>query len=145
MKQSGKKKRHLLRLDSDPEIVMIGLVTPDADYKTSLLLNSILNLNFRSTLPVVRENESGEQLHFSTFKSTSELNDNTFVLVSNKKENSHLSKKLAGIDYLLVLKGDDILNIRDLIISNLRKCREISGLFILDDLSVAETILLQIA
>jgi hypothetical protein len=145
MKQTGKKKRHLLRLDSDPEIVMIGLVTPDADYKTSLLLNSSLNLNFISTLPVIRENESGDQLQFSTFKSTSELNDNTFVLVSNKNGNSHLTKKLAGIDYLLVLKGDDILNIRDQVISSLRKCREISGLFILDDLSVAETILLQIA
>jgi hypothetical protein len=145
MKQAGKKKRHLLRLDNDPDIVMIGLVTPDADYKTSLLLNSSLNLNFRSTHPIERETDSGEKLQFSTFKSTSELNDNTFVLVSNKNSNSHLSKKLAGIDYLLILKGDDILNIRDQMISGLRKCREISGLFILDDLSVAETILLQIA
>lgn len=145
MKQTGKKKRHLLRLDSDPEIVMIGLVTTDADYKTSLLLNSSLDLNFKSTLPVVRENETGEKLQFSSFKSTSELNDNTFVLVSNKNGNSHLSKKLAGIDYLLVLRGDDILNISDQMISRLRKCREISGLFMLDDLSVAETILLQIA
>ena len=122
---------------------MVGLVTPEADYKTSLLLNASLNINLKSALPVLSKNETGEELSFSSFKSTSELNDNLFVLVSNKKGNSHLSKKHAGIDFLLVIRGNDILSTSTQLISRIRTCREITGLFILDELSVAETILLQ--
>lgn len=122
---------------------MIGIVTPEADYKTSLLLNANLKINFKSVPPVICDNETGEERSFSSFKSTSELNDNLFVLVSNKRGNSLLSKKHAGIDYLLVIRGNDILSTSTQLIARLRRCREFTGLFILDDLSVAETILLQ--
>lgn len=144
MKKPGKIKRHSLHLDSEPEVIMIGIVSPEADYKISLLLNTSLNLNFKSIHPLISESDTGEKLHFSSFKSTSEFNDNTFVLITNKKGNSHLSKKLVGIDYLLVIRGNDIINNSSQLISSLRECKEITGLFILDDLSVAETILLQI-
>ena len=144
MKKQGKIKRHLLHLDSEPDVIMIGIVTPEADYKISLIINANLNLNFKSTLPLISETETGEKVNFSSFKSTSEFNDNTFVLVSNKKGNYYLSKKLTGIDYLLVIRGSDIISTGSELISSLRQCREITGLFMLEDLSVTDTILLQI-
>jgi len=145
MKSPGKKIKHKLQVSDDPVLIFLGLVTPEPDYKTSLLLNNALGTRFRSRQPLNRPVGEGELCSFSRFSSGLQFNDTTFELIQNRSNNCIIDKKFSGLDYLLIIKGSDLENARDEVVSRIRDIVEITAVFLLDDnIPVANSILQQI-
>lgn len=146
MKSSGKKTRHKLKVTADAGMLFLGLSSPEADYKISIILNSVLNTRFKSNNPLVINTGNESDCSFSRFSSTSEYNDSSFELISNRSGICVIDKKLAGLDYLLIIKGSEIPDNRDELISLIRGINELTAVFVLDDnILLADTILQQIA
>lgn len=145
MKSTGKKIKHKLQVSHDTEILFLGLVTPDPDYKTSLLLNSALGTRFQSRQPLIITSSDNTECNFSRFSSVSEFNDSSFELVRNRNGKCIIDKKLSGLDYLLLIRGSEIPGNREDIISRIRATRDITAVFVLDEnISLADNILQQI-
>jgi len=145
MKLSGKKIRHKLLESDNPAILFLGLVTPEPDYKTSLLLNSALGTRFHSKPSLVRAAAENPECSFSRFSSGSEYNDTSYELVRNRNKKCVIDKKFSSLDYLLIIKGDEIADTRDYLVTRIRGIREISAVFVLDDnIAIAYSILQQI-
>lgn len=146
MKSSGKKTRHKLQLTEDTGILLLGLSTPEPDYRVSLVLNSILKISFRGNKNITINKGTDLECSFSRFSSATEYNDSTFELVSIRNGACLLDKKLAGLDYLLIVRGDDLLSFKEAIVPRIREAGEITAVFVLDDfISAADSILIQIA
>jgi len=143
MRSQVKKIRHKLDVSYDNSDILLGLVTAEADYKISLLLNSILNIKLKSLNPVSSEPQSNSTNLYSRFYYTPEYNDLIYYLVSNKSNHLPLNRKFPNIDYFLFIKnissGSDI----DEIISSIRDQQEITAVFQLDfDPQLEERVLL---
>lgn len=145
MKLSGKITRHKLKVSSDTGILFLGLVTPEPDYKISLLLNSLINSNFKSNDPYVTGEGDNTACRFSRFSSESEINDLKLDLICNRSGSCVIDKKLLGIDYIFIIRGLEGPETQDEIIKILRENRTITAVFNLEkNISIAENILLQI-
>ncbi|MEZ4999339.1 MAG: hypothetical protein R2744_01350 [Bacteroidales bacterium] len=146
MKSSGKKTRHKLQLSEDTGILFLGLATPEPDYKVSLALNSILKTRFKGNRSITVNHGTDLECSFSRFSSRTEYNDSSFELVSVRNGACILDKKLAGLDYLLIVRGDDMPSFKETIIPGIREAGEFTAVFVLDDfISAADSILIQIA
>jgi len=143
MKAPVRKTRHKLIIeDSDPEL-FIGLVTAEADYKVSLLINKKLGINFRNNDPVIKTVNEND-VSFSRFTSDSRYTDIVYDLISNDSGKEKLITKIPSLDYLLRIKGTNDSVTIDTIIRKIRTIGEITGVFVLDKNRQIETAVLQI-
>jgi len=146
MKSSGRKIKHKLLVTNDPVILFLGLVTPEPDYKTSLLLNNALGTQFKSTSPIVITVADDRTCSFSRFSSGARFNDTSFELVTNRNKDCIVDRKFTGLDYLMIIKGSEIADTRDEIVTRIRAITEITAVFVLDDnITIADGILQQIS
>jgi len=98
-----KKRPARLKLDikdTDENLVLIGIVSSDPDYKLCLALNKKLNISLKLSKPVEVTDCKGNDTSFSRFADISEMPDISYTLVSNRSENDVLFKKLKKIDYI---------------------------------------------
>lgn len=145
MKPQTKKIKFTLADAGFDSALFLGLVSSEADYKISLLLNRVLTIKLSSDKPVIFVNHSGNKVCFSRFTSVSELNDLSYQLVSNKSNGSIFSKKYPNIDYLLILSDSISKETEDRIVSGLRGTKEITAVFLLEPEShISNNIVLQI-
>jgi hypothetical protein len=145
MKSPGKKIKHKLKVSDEPGILFLGLVTPEPDYKTSLLLNSVLGTRFQSKSPFVKPAGEEDSCTFSRFSSGARFNDTAYELVANRNKNCIIDKKFTGIDYLLIIKGSEVNDQRNELISRIRSVGEITAVFPLDDdIAFADNIIQQL-
>lgn len=146
MKSSGKKTRHKLQLSEDTGVLFLGLASPEPDYKVSLTLNSLLRTRFRGNSSITVNQGTDMECSFSRFSSGTEYNDSTFELVSIRNGTCILDKKLAGLDYLLIVRGDNLPSFKETFIPIIRETGEFTAVFVLDDfILAADSILIQIA
>ncbi len=138
MKSQRKKIRHKLLVTDTAGDWLLGLVTTDPDYKTSLLLNSTLNIRLKASQPVTIESGDNGKCSFSRFTSLSETSEISYFLVANKAENCLLNRQYPAIDYFLLIRGN---NAEEQIIEAIRKTVEITAVFRLElGLDFEETI-----
>ncbi len=143
MKSPAKKTRHKLSLDIHSSDQFIGLVSPEADYKVSLLINNALDLNLRSNNPVIKTIDKKEIL-FSRFTSDSKFSESSYELIRNRTGKQTLLNKIPSLDYILRIKDVSDSETIDNIIRKIRTIREITGVFILDKKSQIESSVLKI-
>jgi len=132
MKNSQKITRIHLSLNDQDIPVILGLVSPDPDYKLSFRLNNKLNISLKNIDPVTVQDEEGKFFQFSKFSDSRLAPDLIFQLISNRMGKNYLLKKLTNIDYLLLIH-DSEKNIRpENIISQIREIESITGVFNID-------------
>ena len=132
MKNSQKITRIHLSLNDQDIPVILGLVSPDPDYKLSFRLNNKLNISLKNTDPVTIQDEEGKYFQFSKFSDSRLAPDLVFQLISNRMGKNYLLKKLTNIDYLLLIH-DSEKNLRpENIISQIREIESITGVFNID-------------
>jgi hypothetical protein len=142
MKPSGRKVKHKLLLEEEPNDRFIGLVSGDADYQVSMYLNQKLNINLKSSNPVGLKTNQGNEVFFSRFTSSSTFNDLTIDLISNRSGKEFLTKKYQDLDYILKLKSSTINESFPEIVNNIRTIDGIIAVFLLEDkLQLEENIL----
>jgi hypothetical protein len=145
MKLSGKKTRHKLQVSDETNLIFLGLVTPEPDYKISLILNNTIQTRFKSSESINIVRDDNIDCSFSRFTSKSEINDLNFELISNRSGACIIDKKLNGLDYLLIVRGHNSSLTKDDLINLIRENGAITGVFDLDKKkSIADNILLQI-
>jgi hypothetical protein len=132
MKNSQKITRIRLPVSDHDLPVIIGLVSPDPDYKLSLKLNYKLNISLKNSDPVTIQEEEGKTYLFSKFSYSPSAPDSVLQLISNRTGKNFLLKKLINVDYLLLIHDPEKTFNKELIISEIREIESITGVFNID-------------
>jgi hypothetical protein len=132
MNNSQKITRIHLSVNEQDESVILGIVTPDPDYKLSLKLNKKLSISLRNTKPVEFRDNVGDDFVFSKFADSSVAPDSVFQLVSNRSGNNYLLKKLKNIDYLLIIRDPGKNFKPEQVMLQIREIDSITGVFKID-------------
>ncbi|MBN1388265.1 MAG: IPExxxVDY family protein [Bacteroidales bacterium] len=143
MKPPAKKTLHKLAVDISNSDQFLGLVSPEADYKVSLLINEALGINLRSNSPVSKTIDKKE-IRFSRFTSDSKFSEVAYELIRNRSGNNTLLNKIPSLDYILRIKEIPDNETLNNIIHKIRSIREITGVFILDKKKQVESSVLKI-
>ncbi len=129
MRNSQKITRIRLAINEQDKPFILGIVTPDPDYKLSLKLNKKLGISLKNTNPIEIQDNEGNKFIFSKFADTSVAHDLVFQLFSNRSGKNFFLKKLKNIDYLLIVH-DPGKNFRpEQVISQIREIDSITGVF----------------
>ena len=131
MKAPSKKTRLKLKPDINDEDQFLGLVSAEADYKVSLLINQSLGLNLKSNSPVVKTVNKND-IFFSRFTSDSKYSEIVYELISNDAGKEKLLSRIPSIDFILRIKGVSNKETIEDIIRKIRNIGEITGVFTLD-------------
>lgn len=143
MKSSARKIRHKLSAGNDDSDRYIGIVSAEADYRVSLIMNRELGLKLKNSSPVVKSTDKKET-QFSRFTSVSDYSDTSYDLISNNSGREKLFGKLPALDYVLIIKGVTDNDARDKLIEKIRNIGEITAVFVLDKNKQLENSVLQI-
>jgi hypothetical protein len=136
----GRPKVTRIQLDdhTDDEFVIFGLVSTEADYKLSQLLNKKLKITLRNVNTIDLKEVGRMKLSFSRYSDTSSSPEITFNLISNRSDKDYLLKKLKKIDYFFRINSfANRFNIEQLT-STLREIDRITAVFRLDPLEIKD-------
>lgn len=131
MKPPVKKTKHKLLVDTEEEWYFIGLVSAEADYRTSIILNKHLNISLKNNNSIIIRIKNRET-NFSRFSSESKYSELSYDLISNKSKHEHLLPKFPNLDFILRISGVHDHDIVNEVVSKIRDTKEITGVFILD-------------
>lgn len=129
MKGKQKIKRIHLAINDKDLPAMIGIVSPDPDYKLSLKLNKKLGISLKNITPVIIKSNEGDELHFSRFADNSDVSGSVFQLVSNRAGSEYLLKKLKNIDYLMLINSSGEPVDMEILLSRTREVEWVTGVF----------------
>jgi len=129
MKNTQKITRVQLKISHDEEVVMVGLVSSEPDYKLSLILNKKFRISLKNISPITISDADGNELIFSRFSDANGTPDVIFNLISNRSGKNFLLKKLKNIDYIFQVPGPDRENNIDLLTSTLKEIDSITAVF----------------
>jgi hypothetical protein len=136
----GRPKVTRIQLDdhTDDEFAIFGLVSTEADYKLSQLLNKKLKITLRNVNTIDLKEVGRMKLSFSRYSDTSSSPEITFNLISNRSDKDYLLKKLKKIDYFFRINSfANRFNIEQLT-STLREIDRITAVFRLDPLEIKD-------
>jgi len=131
MKSRQKVTRIHLKINTNEEYSLIGIVTTEPDYKLSLSLNDKLKISLKNYTPVEIKNDDGSQLNFSRFSDLKGVPDVVYNLISNKSDKNYLLTNLKKIDYFFQVKNPEYHNIKELA-GTIREIERITAVFSLD-------------
>ena len=131
MNSPSKKIKHKLDFNEPDEDHYLGIVTSEADYKISIILNQTLNIKLKNNEPVIKTIKAHE-ISFSRFTSGSHYTERSYDLVSNKKDKMVLIPRLPSIDYIFRIRGLGEKDSPETIARIIRSASEVTGVFVLD-------------
>jgi len=132
MKRSQKITRIRLEINHDKEVILLGLVSSEPDYRLSLILNNTLDISLRHVAPVKVEGDNGSELSYSRFSGNLNSPDQVIDLISNKSGKQILIKKLKNIDYIVQIYGIEEEYDTPALIKALREIKNITAVFNID-------------
>jgi hypothetical protein len=104
----GRQRITKIQLDdrTDEESTILGIVTSEADYKLSQLLNKKLKLAFKNNKNIDLKGVNGINMSFSRYTDITGAPEISYNLISNRSEKDYLLKKLKNIDYFLHVQSN---------------------------------------
>ncbi|HPF02110.1 MAG TPA: IPExxxVDY family protein [Bacteroidales bacterium] len=121
-----------LDLSEHPASALAGVVSPEPDYKISLLINRKLGISLKNTLPLITGTREDDKSTFSRFSDTSSPHGVVYELISNHGGKDYLIRKLRNIDYFFVIHNSESGTETERIISLLRKTDSVTAVLIID-------------
>jgi len=127
----GRQKVTKFQLDHQQNEIyaFLGIVSTEADYKLSYLLNKKLKLTLRNAKSIEVPGENGSNLVFSRYSDTSGYPEIVYNLISNKSEKDFLIKKLKNIDYFFQIHSYGNRFDIELLTESLRQIEMITAVF----------------
>jgi len=113
------KKTQKISINSDDEILILGIVAYEKIHKVSWALNETLDINLK-----INENETSE-----TFECFEEHN---FKLISNKVNTNFFVKEIKNIDFIFKIIGENLSSEKIEIIKKLKSINFIIAVFEID-------------
>lgn len=132
MSGSKKVKKIQLPAEGHDEIMLVGIVSTDAQYKLALKLNRKLGISLKSAIPVEIHDPRGKALVFSKFSDVLSAHETSIHFVSNRSNADFLFKKLGNIDYLLAIHDPAHTFPSGELISDLRGIDTVTAVFSID-------------
>jgi len=132
MKGPRKITRIHLSVNEQDEPSVLGIVTPDPDYKISLKLNKKLKISLKNSSPLEIEDNEGGKIDFSKFTDDTAAPDSVIHLVSNRSGKNYFLKNLKNIDYILVLHDPGRNYKSEQMATGLREIETITAVFTID-------------
>lgn len=121
-----------LRDPANEHYLFLGLVSTEADYKLSHLLNKKLGIALKNNKTLEVMGGDGSVIYFSRYSDTSGSPEISYNLISNRSDKDYLLKKFKSIDYLFqVHRNDNNFDI-ELLTTTLREIERITAVFKLD-------------
>jgi hypothetical protein len=136
----GTKKITKLQLENDfaEEYVLLGIVSSDADYKLSLILNKKFGITLKNAAPIRLAEDIDSDLTFSRFTSSNKTSALIFSLISNRSGKDFLFRKLKNIDYILQIYDPDHETDSETLYSDLRNTESVTAVFKVDQNSLKD-------
>jgi hypothetical protein len=138
MKRRPKITRIQLNDNSDEEYTILGLVSTEADYKLSQLLNNKLKIALKNNNPLDIPGVKGINMSFSRYSDTLASSEITYNLISNRSDKDFLLKKLKNIDYFFQIHCNDDKCDIELLTSTLRGIKQITAVLRLNPLEIKD-------
>lgn len=138
MKGRPKITRIQLEDNTDEEYTILGIVSTEADYKLSQLLNNKLKIALKNNKPLDVPGVNGMNLSFSRYSDTSGSSEITYNLISNRSDKDYLLKKLKNIDYFFQIHCSDNTCDIKLLTRTLREIEKITAVFRLNPLEIKD-------
>lgn len=135
-----KKKKHTLEFDVDYDYDMIGICSPNNDYRIVWAMNELLNIRLaKSVEDFIIMNHKGEKKSEHPFyQFADEENFLDLFFIKNKFEGKYLIPENKQIDYFLFLLHNQLYKIPDLI-TKLKTIPTIHGAYAFDPTDFAST------
>jgi len=130
-------KIHLADI-TDEDYLILGIVSTEADYKLSHLLNQKLKLALKNSKSLDVKGNNGMSSSFSRFSDNSKSPEVFFNLISNKSDKDYLLKKLKNIDYFFQVHTTGSIYNFDLLTTTIREIDRITAVFRLDPTDIKE-------
>ena len=134
MKQPQKITKIQLKSSQNEGLIVFGIVSHEADYKLSLILNQIIGISLKQDTPITISDDFGNVHFFSRFTTSAYAPDNiVYTLTFNRSGSFFLLKKLKNIDYLFYINnysGDSDLESK--IFTTLRKIENVNAVLPID-------------
>jgi hypothetical protein len=132
MKSNQKVTRVQLSINHDDGLIMLGLVSSEPDYKTSLNINKRFKISLKNSSPIRVNNAGHEELAFSRFSDLSKSPDISYSLISNRSGKNFLIKNLKNIDYIFIVHNNENDNNIEEITARLREIEAVNAVFNID-------------
>jgi hypothetical protein len=132
MKGLPKITRMPLTDKSIEEYTIFGIVSTEADYKLSQLLNNKLKLGLRNNKALDVTGANGMNISFSRYSYTSGIQEINYELISNRSDRNCLLKTLKNIDFFFQIYCNDNKCDIELLTRTLREVEKITAVFRLD-------------
>jgi hypothetical protein len=117
---------------TNEEYAILGIVSAEADYKISQLLNKKLKLALKNNKAVDVPGVNGVNLSFSRYSCSTGIPEINYNLISNRSDRNYLLRKLKNIDYILQIHCSYNKHDIDLLTKNLREIDKITAVFSFD-------------
>jgi hypothetical protein len=116
------------------ELLTLGIVSTEPDYKLSLSINKKFRISLKNISPVNITDETGSELAFSRFSDSVAIGSSEIVfnLISNRYGSNFLLKKLKNVDYLFQIQDSENERNIDQVISGLREIDSVNAVFKID-------------
>lgn len=138
MKSVQKITRVQLKIDHKEEIILLGLVSSEPDYKLSLTLNKRLGISLKNITPVKIINETGTEVCFSRFSDSNSSPEVIYNLFSNRSGKSFLLKKLKNIDYIFQVYDSEQENTIESLTAVMRGIESVNAVFNIDLVTIKD-------
>jgi hypothetical protein len=132
MKSVQKVTRVKLNVNLNNDLIMVGLVSSEPDYKLSISINRKFGISLKNLSPLKIENGTGSELSFSRFSDISGSPDVIFSLISNRNGKQFLINKLKNIDYIFQVQEQENENKINQITAGLREIESVNAVFNID-------------
>lgn len=135
------KKNTKIDYEIKEKIKIIGIVTPEKDYKLSWLINNLLDIQLkRSDIEIANQLiKSNENKSISSFligySYIDEVKYLKFFLFKNKNENNIILKNLKNFDYFFIVYGifSDEYTVE--VVNKIKNLKPIIASYLLDNLN----------
>jgi hypothetical protein len=132
MKSASKVTRVKLEISQNNDIILVGLVSAEPDYKLSLSINKKFRISLKNTVPVKVSEVTGTEYTFSRFSDTNGSPDIIFNLFSNRSGKNFLLKNLKNVDFIFQVHDSENKNNINQISDSLREIESVNAVFRID-------------
>lgn len=132
MKSVQKVTRLKLDISQKNDIILMGLVSSEPDYKLSLSINKKFRISLKNTVPI-KTFEGTESEHvFSRFSDPTGSPHIIFTLLSNRSGKNFLLKNLKNVDFIFQIHdSENEMNINQLT-EKLKEIESVNAVFSID-------------
>jgi len=132
MKSVPKITRVQLKVEHEEELILLGLVSSEPDYKLSLILNKRLGISLKNVSPVKIISDAGTEIVFSRFSDSNGSPEVIYNLISNRSGKHFLLKKLKNVDFILQIYDSENNSTVESTTVILREIESVNAIFNID-------------